>query len=172
MSNFFELLGLQPAFDMDLPALEQAYFKAQQQFHPDRFVGKLPEERTQAAQQSADINQAYQTLKNPLKRAQYLLKQQAVFVGGEQDTVKPTAELLMETMGWRETLEEADSLDKVRELENLLNQAHQSSLNAISVAYQVQDWQNMAHQSLRLGYVIKTRDEVAKQLKNLSKKTA
>ncbi len=100
--TYFTLSSISPAFDLDLQALEAAYFTAQRQYHPDRFAGKPAAERQQAMQRSADINQAYETLKNPLKRAQYLLHLQGITVGTEQDSVKPSQELLMETMEWRE----------------------------------------------------------------------
>ena len=60
--NYFVLLGLNHQFNIDLKALESAYFAAQRQYHPDRFIGKPAIERAQALQHSADINQAYERM--------------------------------------------------------------------------------------------------------------
>lgn len=141
-STYFTLLNLKPAFDLDLSLLEAEYFKAQRLYHPDRFVGKSAEERSVALQKSMDINQAYDTLKNPLKRAQYILKLQGIIVGTEADSVKPSKELLMEIMELREQASDVSKL-------------HKESLLAISKHYANNDWQNMAQETLRLGYLEK-----------------
>ncbi len=148
----FQLLNLQPAFDIDLAQLEVEYFKAQRQYHPDRFVGKPTEERTQALQKSMDINKAYELLKNPLKRAQYLLNLEGIEVGGEHDTVKPEQSLLIEIMELREQLEEAGTDTK---LVNQLRNSYENSLLDISKYYANKEFQKMAQETLRLGYFTK-----------------
>ncbi len=148
MTSYFSLLNISPAFDLDLTALEAEYFKAQRQYHPDRFVGKPAEERNQALQKSMDINQAYETLKNPLKIAQYLLQLQGIIVGTDADTVKPSHELLIEIMELREQLAEGKGIEQISEL-------HKNSLLDISKYYANKDWQKMAQETLRLGYLEK-----------------
>lgn len=142
--NYFALLGLPPAFTLDLPALEAAYFKAQHQFHPDRFVGKPDSERQAALQRSVDINKAYDTLKNPLKRAQYLLSLQGISVGTDSDTQKPSQALLMEVMELRES----------PDAEKLASLAKESITRLEKLAA-AQDWPAMAEETIRLGYLIK-----------------
>ena len=61
-STYFELLGIVPAFNIDLSTLEKAYFAQQRLFHPDRLAGKTTPERMAALQRSADINRAYDAL--------------------------------------------------------------------------------------------------------------
>ena len=68
----FEVLGLAPKFNLDPVELENAYFAAQRQWHPDRFVTKSADEKAEAAVMSTQVNEAYQTLKNPLLRARAL----------------------------------------------------------------------------------------------------
>lgn len=144
--NYFTFLNVPESFEIDLKALEKNYFSAQRQYHPDRFVGKPDSERLVAAQRSADINAAYKTLKEPLSRAQYLLKLQGVVVGTEKDTVKPSHALLTEVMEWRE---EGISTEKLHEI-------MEQSVAAIAKHYTNGAWEPMAQETLRLGYVLKT----------------
>ena len=70
MSDHFALFGFAPAFALDEKALQQKYLALQREFHPDRAV---PENKLAMLQKSADINEAYRVLKNPVERAEYLL---------------------------------------------------------------------------------------------------
>ena len=72
-SDFFAVFSVNPAWDVDLNDLGVRYRKLQQEFHPDRYATKSDVERRVAVQASSFINQAFDTLKSPLKRAQYLL---------------------------------------------------------------------------------------------------
>jgi molecular chaperone HscB len=145
ISEYFSLLSLNPSFDIDLQELEKAYFAQQRLFHPDRFVGKPHAERLVALGKSADINKAYETLKNPLKRAQYLLHLQGIAVGTDHDTVKPTQALLMEVIELRE---EAVTKD-------IITQMVVQSQAAIAQHCADEKWMDMAHETLRLGYMVK-----------------
>lgn len=98
MSDYFQLFGLPVQFAVDEVLLKERYFAAQRKTHPDRSAG------VEAAQKAAEINQAYQTLKNPVKRAEYLLT-----LSGKP-TEKPSQALLMEAMEQREALAEATDL--------------------------------------------------------------
>ncbi len=148
MTDYFSLLNITQAFDIDLATLEAEYFKAQRQYHPDRFVGKPAGERNQALQKSMDINHAYETLKNPLTRAQHLLQLQGIIVGTDSDSIKPSHELLTEIMELREQLAESKKIEQISEL-------HKNSLLDISKYYANKDWQKMAQETLRLGYLEK-----------------
>lgn len=144
--DFFSLLEILPAFGVDKKTLEEAYFKQQRLYHPDRFAGKPAPERQAATARSVDINQAYQTLKDPLKRAQYLLKLQGITVGTDHDSVKPSHELLTEVMEWRETGIEVPAL----------KEQQQQSIAKIAEHYRTGAWEAMAQETLRLGYIVKT----------------
>lgn len=162
----FSLLGIDASFDIDLKALETGYFQQQRQNHPDRFVGKSAAERQITLQRSADINLAYHVLKNPLKRAQYLLHLEGIAVGTERDSIKPSSQLLMETMEWRQQIDDADA-ESIGELEQLLKTIYTQSINAISKHYTGKNWQAMAEETLRLGYIIKTQEAATLRRKTL-----
>ncbi|MFO0389027.1 MAG: Fe-S protein assembly co-chaperone HscB [Alphaproteobacteria bacterium] len=147
--NYFELLNITPAFDIDLGTLEKAYFTEQRKYHPDRFAIKPVAEKHAAMQRSVDINNAYNTLKDPLKRAQYLLSLNGIIVGTDKDTVKPSQHLLIEVMGWREECIAAEKLENLRK----------ESIEMIAKHTITSAWEAIAQETLRLGYIVKTLED-------------
>jgi molecular chaperone HscB len=105
--DFFSLLGLPLQFELDSTALEQAYRQVQQQVHPDKFATASDVEKRVAMQWATRANEAYQTLKSPLKRARYLCELQGIDLQLESNTAMPAA-FLMQQMAWREQLEQAN----------------------------------------------------------------
>jgi len=157
MTDYFSLLNILPAFDIDFAALETAYFQQQRLWHPDRFTGKPVAEKQAAMQRSVDINQGYNTLKNPLTRAQYLLQLSGIAVGTDKDSIKPAQPLLIEVMEWREQVEEGTELDK---LDSLLKTIQSKTIDNLSASYNNNALEMMAQEALKLSYVIKTLDEI------------
>ncbi len=102
--NHFELFGLPARFSIDPAALEARYHELQREVHPDRFAAAPDAERRVSMQLATRVNEAYQTLKSPLKRAVYILQLRGVDPKFETNTAMP-AEFLMEQMGWRERIE-------------------------------------------------------------------
>ena len=147
--NYFSLLSLPQHFSLDIAQLEQAYFREQRAFHPDRFIGKPATEKHTALQRSMDINQAYDRLKHPLKRAQHLLALQGMVVGTERDSIKPLPSLLLEVMELRESPPPKEAVEKLIE-ESIAHIARHDADKC---------WDAMAHETLRLGYLIKIRGE-------------
>ncbi|MEK6798978.1 MAG: Fe-S protein assembly co-chaperone HscB [Planctomycetota bacterium] len=72
--NNFDLMGMPRTFDIDERSLTAAYRAIARRVHPDRFGGDTEEVRTLATRLSAEINRAYGVLRDPLKRAEYLLE--------------------------------------------------------------------------------------------------
>ena len=103
-SNYFELFSLPVLFQVDLFILEQEYKKLQAEFHPDRFVEADDRTRLQALQQTSMVNDAYETLKSPLKRSAYLLKLNDVDPD-EHNQAHMQEEFLLQQLEMRETLE-------------------------------------------------------------------
>jgi molecular chaperone HscB len=104
--DHFALFGLKPAYNVDSGTLEQHYRAMQSEVHPDRFANASEQERRLSMQWSSRVNEAYRVLRNPLERANYLLRLHGVEALSAHDTAMP-ADFLMEQMGWRESLEEA-----------------------------------------------------------------
>lgn len=118
MQNHFDLFQLPAVFAVDMAALDAAYRDVQGQVHPDRFVNATDAEKRVAMQWATRANEAYQTLKNPQKRAQYLCELNGVDLHTESNTAMPM-EFLMQQMEWREALGEARSAADVDALDAL-----------------------------------------------------
>lgn len=116
--NFFDLFGLPARFNLDAEQLDRTYRDLQSSVHPDRFVNAPDAERRVSMQQATQVNEAYQTLKNPVRRAAYLLAQQGIDPKFETNTAMPAA-FLIEQMEWREAIEEASGSADARELDHL-----------------------------------------------------
>ena len=110
--NYFQLFGIENSFDIDLQNLSSSYQALQKAVHPDKFAHASEQEQRIAVQKSAQINDAYQTLKNPLQRAEYILVERGVDMPNEQSSFSDTR-FLMHQMELREMLEEVKFSDDV-----------------------------------------------------------
>ena len=99
-SNDFEIFGLSPAFALDRQALDERWKDLQRQAHPDRHASADAATQRQAMQWSVPINEAYQRLKDPVKRAAYLCELNGAPIQAENNTAMP-ADFLMQQMEWR-----------------------------------------------------------------------
>lgn len=118
-TNFFELFGLPQRYDVDASQLSTRYRDLQRVTHPDKFAQAAERERRESAQLSAHLNEAFQTLKDPIKRARYLLALRGVQTNEETDTVMDGT-FLLQQMELREELEHArGATDRIARLEQL-----------------------------------------------------
>ena len=99
----FDVLGLEPAFDLDSKALEQRYRDLQRALHPDRYAQAPASERRASLARAVSVNEAYRTLRDDLSRAEVLFARHG---GSISEDTKRTADpsLLMEIMELREEL--------------------------------------------------------------------
>ena len=109
--NFFTLLQLPEAFVIDLETLHQNYQSIQKNIHPDRFATFDDEAKLESIKKTAQVNDAYQTLKSPIRRAEYLLQLKGINIHDEKYTAVPQ-DFLMQQMEWCEELE-THKLNKV-----------------------------------------------------------
>lgn len=100
--NYFELFGVPEGFEMDSETLALRYRDLQRALHPDRFAGASDRERRLSVQQTARINEAFRTLKDPLARARYLLELRGRSLDDTDTAMDPG--FLMEQMELREEL--------------------------------------------------------------------
>ncbi len=121
-SDDFELFGLPRQFAQDRDAIDQRWKSLQREAHPDKFAADGAAAQRLAMQWSVRINEAYQRLKDPLKRAAYLCELGNAPVNAESNTEMPP-DFLIQQMQWREAMDDAGS---VSALEQLLEQVRQS----------------------------------------------
>jgi molecular chaperone HscB len=117
-ADHFAFFSLPRAFRIDAPALDRKYREVQAQVHPDKFAHAGEADRRLSLQWATRANEAYQTLKKPLSRAQYLLQLAGHDVGADNNTAMP-ADFLMAQMEWREAVAEARAAGEHHELEHL-----------------------------------------------------
>ena len=101
--DYFQILQVSEAYEVDGSALSENYLTLQRQFHPDRFADKSAQEQRLAVQMASVVNQAYDTLRSPLLRAAYLLKLRGLDSSGENTTISDMS-FLMSQMQLREQL--------------------------------------------------------------------
>jgi len=137
VQDYFRIFGLPVSFDIDSNLIAERYRDLQRAVHPDRFARASDKERHQSVVQAANINEAYQTLKSPLKRARYLLQLKGVVFDDEKETTF-APEFLMEQLELREALAEvrgrSDSFEAVSSIINDINQRIAAMLDAFQRA--------------------------------------
>ncbi len=107
-ANDFELFDVPVQYAQDRAQLDSRWKALQREAHPDRFAAEGAAAQRLAMQWSVRINEAYQRLKDPLKRAAYLCELQGAPVQADNNTAMPAA-FLMQQMTWRETLDDTHS---------------------------------------------------------------
>ena len=105
-SNDFELFGVNRQFAQDRTFLDMRWKELQREAHPDKFSAQGNAAQRVSMQWSVRINEAYQRVKDPLKRAAYLCELAGAPINAHSNTAMPTA-FLMQQMQWREDLDEA-----------------------------------------------------------------
>lgn len=126
-SDDFELMGLPRQFALDRAQLDARWKELQKQAHPDRFAAEGAVAQRVAMQWSVRINEAYQRLKHPLKRAAYLCELLGAPVRAEDNTAMPAA-FLMQQMEWREALDDAADEADIDRLEQEVASAKREML--------------------------------------------
>ena len=137
-ANDFELFGLTQKFKQDRAAIDFRWKELQRQAHPDKFAALGASAQRIAMQWSVRINEAYQRLKDPLKRAAYLCELNGAPVNAENNTAMP-AEFLMQQIEWREGLDEAKTAESMHQIALQANQYGLKQLSKIEVSIDVEN---------------------------------
>ncbi len=126
--DYFRFFGLNQQFNIDLPALDQAYLAIQREVHPDRHARGSDSEQRIAMQMATLANTAFQTLKNPIQRGLYICQLHGVDAKLETNTAMPAA-FLMKQMEWRESLDEQE--EDLPVLEALMAEVEESKAETL-----------------------------------------
>lgn len=169
-SNFFELFNVPVSYEVDLDLVQQRYRELQKVVHPDKFVNATAQEKRISMQQTSWINEALNTLKQPVERACYLLKIKGVDVNLENETTMDK-EFLMEQIEMRETLSEVSSKeDPLAELDRI-NQEIKNNTNVMadsfSKAYVENQLDDAKEWIRKMQFMQKAKKEVDELLANI-----
>ena len=126
----FELFAVPATFAQDRAQLDARWKQLQREVHPDRFAAQGSAAQRVAMQWSVRINEAYQRLKDPLKRAAYLCELHGAPVEAENNTAMPP-EFLMQQMEWREALDEAVDMPAIDALQAQVDAARARALSLL-----------------------------------------
>ena len=111
MTDYFALFGVPRQLNLSLADLQLRFYDLSRELHPDRFARKPEAERQRALDASSQLNDAYRTLKDPLKRAEYILALEGFDIG-EQGSKNVPPELLEEVFELNMALEEMRAGDE------------------------------------------------------------
>lgn len=120
-STDFELFQLPEQFAQDRTQLDARWKDLQREAHPDKFAAHGAAAQRVAMQWSVRINEAYQRLKDPVKRAAYICELHNAAINAENNTAMP-ADFLMQQMELREALEAAKSTENIDEIDLQANE--------------------------------------------------
>ena len=138
-SEPFELLGLPVQFDLDASVIERAFFDRSKAWHPDRFASAPAAERVAALSRARALNDAYQVLKKPVPRAEYLLARAGMTIG---DNERLDGAFLMEILELREELAEArvkNLTTKVEALQRAMVARRTDAVGALDPLFRAND---------------------------------
>ena len=128
-SDPFELLGLPVSYELNQAVLETRHRELSRALHPDRYVGRPASERRQALGRAIEVNEAFRSLRDPVRRAELLLTRLGVSLG-ERVEREVGPELLMEIMELRETLAELRRAGDANGVEKLCQRVEQRRAEA------------------------------------------
>ncbi|MBA1446745.1 MAG: Fe-S protein assembly co-chaperone HscB [Chromatiales bacterium] len=137
--NYFELFGLPVGFIVDADSLSDRYRDLQRVIHPDRYANASEQERLLSLQGASRINEAFETLKDPIARATYLLTMHGIEMDAQKETTSDMA-FLMQQMELREELEgvrnQDDPYEAVLDLRGRINRQIKTLVGQMAVQFE------------------------------------
>jgi molecular chaperone HscB len=141
--NYFQIFNLRQNFSIDLETLTASFQTLQSSYHPDKFVAQNDINSRQAMQVSSLINEAYQALKNPIKRAIYIMQLNGVNLDTETDT-NMDIDFLMEQMELRETMDaiplDESGLDQIDGIALTVKKQLKQMMERVESLFEKQAW--------------------------------
>ena len=167
-STDFELFQLPVQFAQSRAAVDARWKELQREAHPDKFAAQGAAAQRLAMQWSVRINEAYQRLKDPLKRASYLCELHGARINAENNTAMPPA-FLIQQMEWREALEDAATLAQLEAIAEETSAAEQTQLAVIAESLDVaQDPAKAANEVRSLMFIQRFGTEVEARIDQLA----
>lgn len=168
--NFFEIFSVAVSTDIDVKQLQDNNRELQQQYHPDRFASGSDEEKRIAMQATSLINQAFNTLKDPVQRLQYMLSLKGIEMNSESDTSMDGA-FLMQQMELREAIENVrshgDPLTQLDKLSVDLKKTLADLIETFDQHYQQDDLQQARDVVRKCQFIHKAQREVSEMTEQL-----
>ena len=155
-ANYFEIFELPISFDIDKERLIGCYRDLQHVVHPDKYVNASEKERRLAMQKAVQINEAFETLKNPLSRGIYLLQLQDI---DKDNQTNLDGEFLMAQMELREELADIKDFEALNAFLNSVEKQMQNLIEQLSQEFQTKNWQAASSSVSKFQFFTKLHEE-------------
>ncbi|MCL7048286.1 hypothetical protein MKW94_024819 [Papaver nudicaule] len=160
--DYFQIFGLEKAFEIEETNLEKTYKDWQKKLHPDLVHMKSEKEKEFAAEQSSRVIDAYRTLRKPLSRAIYLLGLEGVHVDEERTVSDP--ELLDEILDIREAVDEASNSQSLKQIQGQVQEKLEIWSKSFGIAFNKKEFEDAVTSIQRMTYYDRINDEIVKKL--------
>jgi molecular chaperone HscB len=162
--SYFELFGLEPIFEIDLGLLQAEQRRLQASYHPDRHVNESARDKRLSVQIASWVNQAYETLRDPVKRSRYLLEISGADIPDESTTTSDTA-FLMEQIELREAVEacrqDPDGLARSEHIEASLRQREAELTSKFVARFSASDFEAAIDASRKMQFIQRIQQQLA-----------
>lgn len=165
-NSAFDLFQLHPAYELDLKALDHAYFRLQSDFHPDRFIGANSEERAKVEEKSSEINRAYEELKDPFKRLKHLILHAGLELPHKEGETLATSQTLLEAMELQEELSILTAPSQIQDFRQKVMLLFQEGIEEFVEGLARKDQNSITHLYPRLSYLWKLQDQARVQARS------
>lgn len=159
----FALFGLPRSFEIDEPSLEREYLRLQRRYHPDLFVNADGETRTKAQLNACTLNDAFEKLKDPIKRGVCLLRLADHPSAALEEGTIADAELLEEALELRQALAETQNAERLAAISANHRAKSERCLAELSKAFAAADLPAADKQTVKLRYLNKLGEEIRRQ---------
>ncbi|CAD6221209.1 GSCOCG00005090001-RA-CDS [Cotesia congregata] len=162
--DYFEILGIERKFDLDMTDVRQKYKQLQNKLHPDKLLNKPKKDQQYLKDMSGLISNAYYTLLNPLHRGIYLLELNNLSVPEETVPIEP--EFIMEIMERNEVIDDAGTdKDKIIKIMKENREILAILTNQLSEAFKTNDIEKARYFLVKMKYFTSIDDRL-KELKD------
>jgi len=150
-------------FNIDLNKLQKSYRIIQTEIHPDKFVSSSQIEKNQSLIKSTEVNDAYQTLKNPIKRAKYLI---SINLDSDENNATLPPDFLMQQMEWEEHLESvSEQTEELKKFRLLIDGEYQKNLiNLENVCDKDKNWDGAMGVLNKIQFINKLNYKIIQQI--------
>ena len=169
-SNYYQIFSLPSGWQVDRTLLDSRYRQLQHEFHPDRYAAKGDVEKRLAVQATSLINQAYETLKTPLKRAQYMLELEDINANQESHITSDMG-FLMQQIEFRQALEDiresADPLAGLEAMRDDVQAQYQQLQETFEAQHKLTNYNDALDTVAKMQFFAKLLDEIEQREEEL-----